>query len=125
MKFKILFFIMFISILVSDNSQTFKLQNGTKITGVIISESDSMFEVDTKLGIIQIFKKDIKKQQCRVFLNDGNILIGHKISSSKEKLILDTDMGIFKINKEDYFLCIPNIKNEVFFIMMFFITIIK
>ena len=125
MKFKILFFLMFISILFSDNSQTFKLQDGTKIIGVIISESDSMFEVDTKLGIIQILKKDIKKRQYKVFLNDGNILIGNKISSSKEKLILDTDMGVFRINKEDYFLCIPSIKNDIFFIIMFFIAIIK
>ena len=125
MKLKILFFLTCISFLFSDNSQTFKLQDGTKITGIIISENDSMFEVDTKLGIIQIFKKDIKKQQYRVFLNDGNVLVGNKISSSDKKIILDTDMGVFKINKEDYFLCIPSIKNDIFFIMMFVIAIIK
>ena len=125
MKLKIIFILTFFSLLISSDSQTFKLKDGTKIIGPILSENDDFFEVDTSMGIIQVLKKDIKKQQFRVFLNDGNILVGNKISSSEERLILQTEMGVFKINKQDYFLMLPSVNNDVFFVLMFFIAIIK
>ena len=58
-------------------------------------------------------------------MNNGNILVGSKISSSENELILDTDMGVFKIKKDDYFLCIPSIKSNIYFGLMFIIAIFK
>ena len=116
---------LFLSAFFAKDLQTFKLEDGTKITGKVISGENEIFEVETEFGLVQIEKKDIKEYQCKVFMNNGNILIGSKISSSKNELILDTDMGVFKIKKEDYFLCIPKIKSDIYFGLMFIIAIFK
>ena len=125
MKYKILFIFSFLTILFSQEEHTFKLQDGNKITGYIISEDDSVYEVDTKLGLVQIEKKDIKKFECMFFMNDGNILVGSKVSSSKNEIILSTDLGVFKIKKEDYFLWIPKFSNEGYISLMFLVAILK
>ena len=54
-----------------------------------------------------------------------HILVGSKISSSENELILDTDIGVFKVKKDDYFLCIPKIKSDIYFVLMFVIAIFK
>lgn len=125
MKQIVLLIFLFLSIFFSKDLQTFKLENGTKISGKLISEENDIFEVETEFGLVQIEKKDIKKYQCKVFMNDGNILVGSKISSSENELILDTDIGVFKVNKDDYFLCIPKIKSDIYFVLMFIIAIFK
>ena len=126
MIFRILLFsICIVSFIFSEDSQVFKLKNGAKIKGEIVSENDSHYEINSRFGLIQIDKKDIKKMECKVFLKDGNIMIGSKISSSKEQIILDTEMGIFKIKKEDYYLYIPSINNNIYFILMFVVSILK
>ena len=125
MKQIVLLIFLFLSIFFSKDLQTFKLENGTKILGKLISEENDIFEVETEFGLVQIEKKDIKKYQCKVFMNDGNILVGSKISSSENELILDTDIGVFKVNKDDYFLCIPKIKSDIYFVLMFIIAIFK
>ena len=125
MKYKIVFFLIMFSALLSQEQQTFKLQDGTKISGLIISEDDEYFEIDTDLGLIQIQKKDIKEFKCIFFMNNGNILVGSKISSSENEIILSTDMGVFKIEKKDYFLWIPKFSNELYISLMFLVAILK
>ena len=125
MKQTVLLIALFLSAFFAKDLQTFKLENGTKITGKVISEENEIFEVETEFGLVQIEKKDIKKYQYKVFMNNGNILVGSKISSSENELILDTDMGVFKIKKDDYFLCIPRIKSNIYFSLMFIIAIFK
>ena len=125
MQQTVLLISLFLSAFFAKDLQTFKLEDGTKITGKVISGENEIFEVETEFGLVQIEKKDIKEYQCKVFMNNGNILIGSKISSSENELILDTDMGVFKIKKEDYFLCIPKIKSDIYFGLMFIIAIFK
>tara|TARA_B100000131_G_scaffold142441_1_gene138608 strand:+ start:293 stop:670 length:378 start_codon:yes stop_codon:yes gene_type:complete len=120
------FWIFFLSCIVFSNDlYTFKLEDGTKITGTILSEEENIFEIETELGIIQIQKDDIKKYKCKVFMNNGNVLVGKKVSSSDTELILNTDLGVFKIKKDDYFLCVPSINNTVYISLMFIIAIFK
>lgn len=121
MTFKILLVSICIgNFIFSEDLQVFKLKNGTKIKGEIVLENDSFYEIDSRFGLVQIDKKDIKKMECRVFLNDGNIMVGSKISSSDQQIILDTEMGVFKIKKEDYFLCLPSIRSDIFLPLSFF-----
>ena len=110
--------------ILSEDLQVFKLKNGTKIKGEIVLENDSFYEIDSRFGLVQIDKKDIKKMECRVFLNDGNIMVGSKISSSDQQIILDTEMGIFKIKKEDYFLCLPSIRSDIFLPLSLFLFLL-
>ena len=110
--------------IISEDLQVFKLKNGTKIKGEIVLENDSSYEIDSRFGLVQIDKKDIKKMECRVFLNDGNIMVGSKISSSDQQIILDTEMGVFKIKKEDYFLCLPSIRSDIFLPLSLFLFLL-
>ena len=125
MNFKILLLLSFFLIVLAREEYSFKLENGTKIQGYIVSENDSIYEVDTNLGLIQIEKKDIKKFECMYFMNNGNILVGDKVSSSENEVILNTDLGVFKIKKDDYFLWLPNLSNEAYITFMFIIAILK
>ena len=54
--------------------------------------------------------------ECRVFLNDGNIMVGSKISSSDQQIILDTEIAsldfkklVEKIKKQNITKPYPNI----------------
>ena len=123
MKYVNFGFLFLVSTLFSSDEQTFKMEDGSKILGTIISEDDSIFEIETTLGIVQIEKRDIKKSKWKFFMNDGNILVGNKISQSDTEIILDADIGIFKIKKEDYFLTIPIIGDRVYLALMFCIAI--
>ena len=116
-------FLLLTSALFSDSLQTFKMEDGTKILGTIISENDSVFEIETTLGIVQIEKRDIKKSKWKFFMTDGNILVGNKISYSDTEVIIDADIGIFKIKKKDYFLSLPVINDRIYLTLMFAVAI--
>ena len=125
MKHTIIFIFSFFCIILSDEKHSFRLEDGSKVIGYIVSEDENIYELDTKFGLVQIEKKDIKKFECIYFLNDGNILVGDKVSSSDSEVILNTDIGVFKINKDDYFLWLPKFNNEAYIAMMFLIAILK
>ena len=125
MKFKIFFLLLIITLSFSNDEHSFKLKNGTKIIGNIISENDEVYELDTKMGLVQISKKDIKKFECIFFMNDGNVLVGKKVSSSENEIILDTEIGVFKISKTDYYLWLPRFSNQVYISLMFIIAILN
>ena len=124
MKYILFSFLFLISTLFSENLQTFRLNDGTKIMGTILSEDDSVFEIETSLGIIQVEKRDIKKSKWKFFMNDGTILVGNKVSESETEVIIDTDMGVFKIKKEGYFLTMPIIGERILLGIMFAVSVI-
>ena len=120
----ILFSLLFLfSSLFSQDIQTFRMEDGTKIIGTIISENDAVFEIETYLGIVQIEKRDIKKSKWKFFMNDGTILVGNKVSQSDTEVIINADIGVFKIKKEDYFLTLPILSDKIYLGLMFAIAI--
>tara|TARA_Y100001960_G_C13997730_1_gene505254 strand:- start:34 stop:417 length:384 start_codon:yes stop_codon:yes gene_type:complete len=125
MKYQILFIFISVSFLFSEEKHTFKLQNGTKIKGIITLEDDFIFEVDTEFGLVQIEKKDIKKNEYKIYLKSGNILTGNKVSSSDNEFIIDTELGVFKINKDDFYFAMPSIHNDIFLVIMCIVTTIS
>ena len=124
MKHILFSFIFLISTLFSENLQTFRLNDGTKIIGTILSENDSVFEIETSLGIIQVEKRDIKKSKWKFFMNDGTILVGNKVSESEIEVIIEADMGVFKIKKENYFLTMPILSERILLVVMFAVSVI-
>ena len=118
MKYQILLIIIGLSFIFSKEEHTFKLQNGSKIKGIIMSEDDVVFEVDTEFGLIQIEKKDVRKNQYKIYLKSLNILTGNKISESENEFIIDTELGVFRIDKDDYYIATPSIHNDVFLVLM-------
>ena len=116
-------FLFLVSALLSENLQTFRMEDGTKIIGTIISENDSVFEIETSLGIVQIEKRDIKKSNWKFYMNDGTILVGSRVANSDTEVIIDADIGVFKIQKEDYYLTIPIFSDRIYLGIMFVIAI--
>ena len=123
MKHILFSFLFLVSALFSENLQTFRMEDGTKIIGTILSENDSIFEIETSLGVVQIEKKDIKKSKWKFYMNDGAILVGHRVAGSDTEVIIDTDMGVFKIQKEDYYFTVPIFDDRFYLGIMFAIAI--
>ena len=120
----ILFSLLFLfSYLFPQDVQTFRMEDGTKIIGTILSENDTVFEIETALGIVQIEKRDIKKSKWKFFMNDGTILVGNKVSDSDTEVIIDADIGVFKIKKDNYYLSIPVIDDRIYLGLMFAVAI--
>ena len=120
----ILFSLLFLfSSLLAQDVQTFRMEDGTKIIGTILSENDTVFEIETSLGIVQIEKRDIKKSKWKFFMNDGTILVGNKVSDSDTEVIIDADIGVFKIKKDNYYLSIPIIDDRIYLGLMFAVAI--
>ena len=120
----ILFSLLFLfSSLFAQDVQTFRMEDGTKIIGTILSENDTVFEIETSLGIVQIEKRDIKKSKWKFFMNDGTILVGNKVSDSDTEVIIDADIGVFKIKKDNYYLSIPIIDDRIYLGLMFAVAI--
>jgi len=99
------------------------MEDGTKIIGTVISENDTVFEIETSFGIVQVEKRDIKKSKWKFFMNDGTILVGNRVSDSDTEVIINADIGVFKIKKEDYFLTIPILSDRIYLALMFAIAI--
>ena len=125
MKHILFSFIFLISTLFSENLQTFRLNDGTKIMGTILSENDSVFEIETSLGIIQVEKRDIKKSKWKFYMNDGTILVGNRVSNSETEVIIDADIGVFKIEKDEYYLTVPIFDDRIYLGIMFAIAIFR
>ena len=123
MKYVLFSFLFLVSTLLSENLQTFRMEDGTKIIGTVISENDSVFEIETSLGIVQIEKRAIKKSRWKFYMNDGTILVGNRVANSDIEVIIDTDIGVFKLQKEDYYLTIPIFNDPVYLVLMFAIAI--
>tara|TARA_Y100000741_G_C18142311_1_gene513640 strand:- start:385 stop:768 length:384 start_codon:yes stop_codon:yes gene_type:complete len=125
MKYSILFIFIISSILFSKEEHTFKLHNGTKIKGTVTFEDESIFEVDSEFGLVQIDKRNIKKNEYKIYLKSWNVLTGSKISDSENEFIIDTQLGTFTISKDDYYLAIPSIHNDTYLVTMFIITVLS
>jgi len=123
MKYILFSFLFLVSALFSERLQTFRMEDGTKIIGTILSENDSVFEIETSLGIVQIEKRDIKKSKWKFYMNDGTILVGNKVASSDTEVIIDADIGVFKIQKGDYYLTMPIFDDRIYLGIMFAIAI--
>lgn len=124
MNYLILFIFLTLSIIFSKEEHTFKLENGSKIKGIITFEDDSIFEVNSEFGLVQIDKSDIKKNEYKIYLKSWNILTGNKISDSDNEFIIDTKLGTFTISKDDYYLAIPSIHNDSYLVLMFIFTVL-
>ena len=123
MKYVLFSLLFLFSSLLSQSVQTFRMEDGTRIIGTILSENDTVFEIETSLGIVQIEKRDIKKSKWKFFMNDGTILVGNKVSDSDTEVIIDADIGVFKIKKDNYYLSIPIIDDRIYLGLMFAVAI--
>ena len=104
MKIKLLLFFSFaisISNFVFSQEQTFKLKDGTVISGTVQEETDSTIQVETKFGIVTINKSELILTQYEVKLKTGEILVGFITGEYTDSIILKTQMGELTIKRSD------------------------
>ena len=73
--------------------QTFRLKDGTVVSGSVQNETDLEIEVLTKFGLVKINKTSLIKTQHQVKLNTGETFIGEIINENSSGIVLKTKMG--------------------------------
>ncbi len=104
MKLRLLLFVTLsisINSLIYAQGQTFKLKDGTIISGTVQEETDLTMQVQTKFGLITINKDDLIHTEYKVQLNSGETFSGIKTAENVESIILKTNMGVLTIQKSD------------------------
>ena len=104
MKLRLLLFITFaicISNIVHAQEQTFKLKDGTVISGTVQEETELTMQVQTKFGLVMINKNELILTQYQVKLNSGETFSGIKTGETTESIELKTNMGVLTIQKSD------------------------
>jgi len=93
--------ILFLCCTIIFSQQVYELKDGTKVDGVIISESDTEFIIETSLGKMTILKSDILPKLYIVTLQSDETIIGEKLSESDSIIKLKTKYGELEIIKEN------------------------
>ena len=95
MKFaNVLLLAMVVSFLSAQNSRTLTLKSGDKITGQVVSETETTITIINPLmGEMVINKSDLKQRLIEVKLNSGDIIKGTLISRSDTELLINTAFG--------------------------------
>lgn len=95
------FLIIFTVNILSGESQTFKLSDGTEIVGTIQAETDTTLTLITQFGNITIDKNKLVKKTYSITLSSGGKLVGTKTKETEDELILNTQLGNLTIQKND------------------------
>ncbi|SVC71571.1 uncharacterized protein METZ01_LOCUS324425, partial [marine metagenome] len=93
--------LMFISISLFAQDQTFNLKDGTVIVGSIQEETETTFIIQTKYGSVTLNKGELVRIEYEVKLKSGETFSGIKLSETDISIKLDTKLGILDIQKLD------------------------
>ena len=98
----ILILIMLFSISYSnEDTRTFILKNGDKVTGEVIREDYTSYTLKTNFGELKILKNDIKADKIYIKLKNGDNITGIVIDESEEDFKIKTNFGELKILKSE------------------------
>jgi len=96
-----LLFLLFISISFS-KERTLNLKSGDKITGNVISETDTTITLTSRIfGEITINKNDLKKEPVTITLKSGDIIKGLVLEKTTSYFVLQTAFGEVRIESGD------------------------
>ena len=85
----------------SGENQTFKLQDGTVIVGLVIEETETAFIIQTKYGSVTLNKDELVRTEYEIKLKTGETFSGIKLSETDIVIKLDTKLGVLDIEKSD------------------------
>jgi len=78
----------------------FYLKSGDKVSGIIMSESDSSYTVGTSFGNIIIKKSNIKQEEIFILLKSGDKIQGTILSESDKSVKVKTNFGEVVIGRD-------------------------
>ena len=85
----------------SGENQSFKLQDGTVIIGLVIEETETTFIIQTKYGSVTLNKDELVRTEYEIKLKTGETFSGIKLSETDIVIKLDTKLGVLDIEKSD------------------------
>ena len=99
----ILVIILFIGLIFSQSgeNQSFKLQDGTVIIGLVTEETEATFIIQTKYGSVTLNKDELVRTEYEIKLKTGETFSGIKLSETDIVIKLDTKLGVLDIEKSD------------------------
>ena len=89
----ILFLVLVSSVSFAQESKTFYLKSGDKITGVVIEETETTYILETTFGAVTIQKIDIQPEEVEIFLKSGDRLQGILLEETETGLNVKTSFG--------------------------------
>ena len=91
---KVLFLIFFLSALSAQDTRTITLKSGDKITGQMVSETETTITINNPImGEMVINKSDLKLQIVVITLQSGDVVNGELISRNENEMIVKTSFG--------------------------------
>ena len=97
----VIFSIITITILFSQDQKTFKLKDGTIVNGAVIEETETTITIKANYGVITINKENLLEKAYEIKLNSGETFSGTKVSETEETITLKTKLGTFDIQKSN------------------------
>ena len=85
----------------SSENQSFKLKDGTVISGIVVEENDETFTIQTKYGTVTINKNELVQTEYEIKLKSGETFRGTKLSETDTSIQLKTKVGVLNIEKTD------------------------
>ena len=78
----------------AQDTKTLTLKTGDKITGQVVSETETTITIINPLmGEVAINKSDLKQRLIEVKLNSGDVIKGELISRSESEMIIKSAFG--------------------------------
>ena len=93
--------LLFITISLFAQEQTFKLQDGTIIVGSIQEETEITYIIQTKYGSVTLNKDELVQTAYEIKLTSGETFSGIKLSETDISIQLKTKVGVLNIDKSD------------------------
>jgi len=85
--------ILLCQVAVAQEERTFNLRSGEIITGQVVEESDSAFQIITSFGSITLLKAQIQPQMVEIELKDGNRIQGELLEQTPVGISIKTGFG--------------------------------
>lgn len=77
----------------AQEQRTFNLRSGEIITGQVVEESDSAFQIITSFGTITLMKAQIQPRMVEIELKDGNRIKGELLEQTPQGISVRTGFG--------------------------------
>ena len=97
---KIILFLFLTVIFSNEGDRTFHLKNGDKVTGEVISETDTSYNIKTSFGMVTIYKNEIKPDKISITLKSGDKITGTLLDESASDYKVKTNFGELVIEKK-------------------------
>ncbi|MBC8214833.1 MAG: hypothetical protein H8E71_09395 [Candidatus Marinimicrobia bacterium] len=97
----LLLLVFFTGLVLTQDSITYNLKDGTTINGVLIEETADYLLINTSFGEVKIEKSNLVQKEYQITLKSVEKLLGSKSTETGEFIKFNTSIGELTISKDD------------------------